>query len=93
MILLAFLNVRFPDANVWMWAATLFFGPFVCGAAYCLIWHGLRKPLFLAARPNELAPVAACPNFKAPKWLYGLSSKPCFSCDSLVWCAAYRADI
>jgi hypothetical protein len=69
MILLAFLNARFPDANVWTWAAILFFGPLVCAAAYGLIWHELLKPLFLAARPTELAPVAARPSFKAPKWL------------------------
>lgn len=69
MILLAFLNVRFPDANVWTWAAILFFGPLVCAAASGLIWHELLKPQFLPARPTELAPVATRPKFKVSMWL------------------------
>ncbi|WP_143039731.1 MULTISPECIES: hypothetical protein [Bradyrhizobium] len=67
--MLAFLNVKFPDANVWTWAAILFFGPLVCAAAYGLIWHELLKPLFLRARTTELAPATTRPKYKVSMWL------------------------
>lgn len=69
MILLAFLNAWFPEANVWTWAAIVFFGPLVFAAAYGLIWHELIKPLFFAKRTPELPLPAARQKLTAQKWL------------------------